>query len=248
MYLLDLTGVQLALLFDYVVKHSRQDGLVTTHATGTSTPSKAEATDTETRIFDAALRVFARKGKDGARLQEIADEAGIHRPLLHYYFRTKQQLYEAVAERMFTQFLASFDVAAGDGRFEYTLRAFIDHYFDSVREHQHAAMWMVSENMAGNAVFGELLTRAFETEGSPQRTMVDAIERAVASGEIRPVDPRQLMLTVVSACVFPFVSMPTVKMMNPLAERDLDAWVEERKKHVFEVVYYGLASREVDHA
>jgi len=221
---------------------------VTTDSRETLPPPGSETADTETRIFDAALRVFARKGKDGARLQEIADEAGIHRPLLHYYFRTKQQLYEAVAERMFTQFLAGFDVPAGDGRLEHTLRAFIDHYFDSVREHQHAAMWMVSENMAGNPVLGELLARAFETEGSPQRTMVDAIERAVASGEIRTVDPRQLMLTIVSACVFPFVSLPTVKMMNPLAERDLDAWVEERKQHVFEVVYYGLASREVHHA
>ena len=221
---------------------------MTTHVTESKVPEGPDAADTEARIFDAALKVFARKGKDGARLQEIADEAGIHRPLLHYYFRTKQQLYEAVAERMFTQFLAGFDVPAGNGHLEYTLRAFIDHYFDSVREHQHAAMWMVSENMAGNPVLGELLARAFETEGSPQRTMVDAIERAVASGEIRPVDPRQLMLTIVSACVFPFVSLPTVKMMNPLAERDLDAWVEERKQHVFEVVYYGLASREVSDA
>lgn len=201
--------------------------------------------DTEARIFDAALRVFARKGKDGARLQEIADEAGIHRPLLHYYFRTKRQLYEAVAERLFSQFLQSFDTGTGSEAFSDTLRAFIDHYVDSVRENPHAAMWMVAENMAGNPVLGELLARAFATEGSPQRSMLEAIERAIASGEIRPVDPRQLMLTVVSACVFFFVSLPTVKLMNPLAARDFDAFVEQRKKHVFEVVYYGLATREV---
>ncbi len=112
-------------------------------------PTGSDDLDTETRIFDAALRVFARKGRDGARLQEIADEAGIHRPLLHYYFRTKQQLYEAVAERMFNQFLASFDAPAEGGRLADMLRAFIDHYIDSVGEHPHAAMWMVTENMAG---------------------------------------------------------------------------------------------------
>lgn len=221
---------------------------MSTQLTDSQVPTGPEDVDTETRIFDAALKVFACKGKDGARLQEIADEAGIHRPLLHYYFRTKQQLYEAVAERMFGQFMASFDAPAGSGRLEDTLRAFIDHYIDSVREHRHAAMWMVSENIAGNPVLGELLARAFETEGSPQRTMVEAIRRAVESGEIQPVDPRQLMLTVVSACVFPFVSFPTVKMMNPLAAEDMEAWVEERKRHVFDVVYNGLASREVTHA
>ncbi|MFC1531279.1 TetR/AcrR family transcriptional regulator [Gemmatimonadota bacterium] len=216
--------------------------------TNSSAPGEPEAVDAETRIFDAALRVFARKGKDGARLQEIADEAGIHRPLLHYYFRTKQQLYEAVAERMFNQFLATFDAPAEGGSFADTLRAFIEHYVESVREHPHAAMWMVTENMAGNPVLGEMLTRAFATEGSPQRAMVEAIERAIETGEIRPVDPRQLLLTVVSACVFFFVTLPTVKMMNPLAEEDFDAYVEQRKKHVFEVVYYGLASREVSDA
>jgi TetR/AcrR family transcriptional regulator len=213
--------------------------------TDPTAPSGPDTVDTETRIFDAALRVFARKGKDGARLQEIADEAGIHRPLLHYYFRTKQQLYEAVAERMFTQFLTSLDVPAESKSFANTLRAFIDHYVDSVREHPHAAMWMVAENMAGNPVLGELLARAFATEGSPQRTMLEAIETAMGTGEIRPVDPRQLMLTVVSACVFFFVTLPTVKIMNPLAAEDFDAFVKARKEHVFEVVYYGLASREV---
>jgi len=201
--------------------------------------------DTEARIFDAALRVFARKGQDGARLQEIADEAGIHRPLLHYYFRTKQQLYEAVAERMFTQFMASFNAPAEGGRFADTLRAFIEHYVDSVREHPHAAMWMVAENMAGNPILGEMLARAFATEGSPQRTMLEAIEQAVEIGEIRPVNPRQLLLTLVSSCVFFFVTLPTVKMMNPLAAEDFDAYVEERKEHVFDVLYHGLASREV---
>ena len=214
----------------------------------TEPAAAGSAADTETRIFEAALAVFARKGKDGARLQEIADEAGINRPLLHYYFRTKQQLYEAVAERMFNQFMATFDAPSNAGSLADTLRAFIDHYIDSVREHPHAAMWMVAENMAGNPILGEMLARAFATEGSPQRSMLEAIQRAIESGEIRPVDPRQLLLTVVSSCVFFFVTLPTVKMMNPLAAEDFDAYVEERKEHVFEVVYYGLASREVSDA
>jgi AcrR family transcriptional regulator len=221
---------------------------VTTQVNESQVPTESNDLDTEARIFEAALKVFARKGKDGARLQEIADEAGIHRPLLHYYFRTKQQLYEAVAERLFTQFLASMRTPAECGCFEDTLRAFIDHYIDSVQAHPHAAMWMVAENMAGNPILGEMLTRAFETEGSPQRTMLEAIESAVASGEIRQVDPRQLMLTIVSACVFFFISLPTVKMMNPLAAQDFDAFVAARKAHVLEVVYYGLASREASDA
>lgn len=215
-----------------------------THETDSHAAPESETADTEARIFEAALRVFAQKGKDGARLQEIADEAGINRPLLHYYFRTKQKLYEAVAAHMFGQFLDSFDAPSHDGPFADVLKAFIDHYVDNTREHEHMAKWMVAENMAGNPFLGERLAEAFETEGSPQRHMEEAILRATERGEIRPVNPKQLMLTIVSACVFFFIQLPTVKMLNPLAREDFDAFVEARKEHVFEVIYYGLARRE----
>ena len=51
---------------------------------------------TEQRILEAARRVFTRKGMAGARMQEVADEAGINKALLHYYFRDKQRLFEAL--------------------------------------------------------------------------------------------------------------------------------------------------------
>lgn len=51
---------------------------------------------TEQLILEAAKKVFIRKGMHGARMQEIADEAQINKALLHYYYRSKQQLFEAV--------------------------------------------------------------------------------------------------------------------------------------------------------
>ena len=79
--------------------------------------TRTETTEgTEERIFEAARKVFARKGRDGARMQEIADEAGINRALLHYYFRSKQGLFEAVFEYMFEQYMRSFDAVLEHGQ------------------------------------------------------------------------------------------------------------------------------------
>ncbi len=64
--------------------------------------------DTERQIFDAALQVFARKGKDGARMQAIADRADINKAMLHYYFRSKDKLYEQVFAFTMRRFMASF--------------------------------------------------------------------------------------------------------------------------------------------
>ncbi|NNE47360.1 MAG: helix-turn-helix transcriptional regulator, partial [Rhodothermales bacterium] len=65
-------------------------------ATSTDLKAPADALDTEQQILEAALNVFSRKGRDGARMQEIADLAGINKALLHYYFRSKNGLYERV--------------------------------------------------------------------------------------------------------------------------------------------------------
>ena len=54
--------------------------------------------NTESRILEAAKEVFIAKGFDGARMQEIADTAEINKALLHYYFRNKDKLFEAVFE------------------------------------------------------------------------------------------------------------------------------------------------------
>lgn len=209
-------------------------------------PQPAPAgSETESSIFAAALRVFARKGYGGARMQEIADEARINRALLHYYFRSKRHLYEAVFAHLFEQYMRSFEAVLEPGRpLRETLHRFIDHYIDYVRDHQDMARLMVSENLTGGSLLGEHLAAAFEREGSPLKFMEEAILSARASGEIRPADPKQTMLTLISACVFFFITLPTVQVLNPEARDDFEAFVQARKKHVFEVLYYGLSCRE----
>jgi TetR/AcrR family transcriptional regulator len=202
----------------------------------------SEPQETEQRIFEAALTVFASKGRDGARMQEIADRAGINRALLHYYFRTKQQLYQAVFAHLFQQYVNSFRESLRlEGTFGEALKYFIDAYIDYVRDHQDMARLMMNENLAGGTLLGEHLAKAFATKGSPQQSMEAAIKRAVESGEIRPVCPRQTMLTIISSCLLFFLIAPTVKAMNPLAATDFDAFIEARKQHVFQVLYHGLA-------
>ena len=68
---------------------------------------------TEDKIFEAATDVFIEKGMDGARMQDIANHAGINKALLHYYFRTKDHLFDAVfaklAQKMFMKFSPIFE-------------------------------------------------------------------------------------------------------------------------------------------
>src|SRR5881296_1122592 len=83
----------------------------------TRTPRSTPARDgdTEHRILDAAHAVFLRRGSAGARMQEIAAEAGVNQALLHYYFRSKDRLSKAAFERAAGQFMpAVIQVLASD--------------------------------------------------------------------------------------------------------------------------------------
>ena len=60
---------------------------------------------TEQTILQAAKKVFIQKGMEGARMQEIADEAGINKALLHYYFRSKDKLFEAIFQDAILKFI-----------------------------------------------------------------------------------------------------------------------------------------------
>ncbi|MFP4228992.1 MAG: TetR/AcrR family transcriptional regulator [Salinivenus sp.] len=209
-----------------------------------STSPSADHSETERDIFDAALQVFAREGQHGARMQAIADAADINKAMLHYYFRDKETLYEKVFSYTVQRFMASFGESLSRApTFEKTLHVFIDGYVEFVRSDEAAMRLMVQENLAGGSLLGEYLRDAADAGDAPPRILADTIASAVAAGEIRTVDPQHTVISIVSMCLFFLVTRPTVQHMHPDADADWDAFVEDRKAHLFDLIYHGLAPR-----
>ena len=85
--------------------------------------------DTEEQILDAAKEVFQKKGMDGARMQEIADKAGINKAMLHYYYRSKQLLFEAVFSNAFALLAPQMNkILNDDSSIEEKVRSFTHNY------------------------------------------------------------------------------------------------------------------------
>lgn len=199
-------------------------------------------TETQEKIFDAALIVFSKKGKDGARMQEIALEAGINKALLHYYFRSKDRLYEAVFKHVFQVFMTALRGPMSESEsFPDQLRGFIDTLISTHAAHPEISRFWVQENLSGAPVVGPMLRSYIEE--NPDRAPTLFIKRmaaAVQAGEIRSVDPFQTFVTIVGACVFFFLAFPTLSAINPALAQDRDAAVEARKTHLFDLLYNGL--------
>ncbi|WP_022836840.1 TetR/AcrR family transcriptional regulator [Salisaeta longa] len=213
-------------------------------ASGSSQPLD-DYSDTERAIFDAALHEFARKGRDGARMQAIADAADINKSMLHYYFRSKEQLYEQVFAYTMQRFMQSFGASLHEAAtFKETLRAFIDGYVSFIQDNRAVVKLMVGENLSGGTLLAEHMGQFRSMEGAPPRIITNRIETAIAEGTVRPVAPEHATLTIVSSCLFFFVMEPTVRVFAPAAHDDWPAFVEARKTHIFDLIYHGLAPRD----
>ena len=107
---------------------------------------KDKSENTEIEILNAAKEIFQQKGMDGARMQEIADKAKINKALLHYYFRSKQLLFEAVFKNAFALLAPQLNNILNDDSnlFEKIIK-FTDSYIAFVTKHPYLPNFVIQE-------------------------------------------------------------------------------------------------------
>lgn len=196
-----------------------------------------EAT-TEERILDAAMKVFTRKGFAATRTEEIAKEAGINRTLLHYYYRDKQTIFNLIFETRFKEFFKGLFVifeADNISLFE-KIERMVGHEINTLSKHPHMARFVITEI----AHEPNLLLEHGTKLGLNPRVMIAAFEKLVAKevseGIIKPIEGRQLLINIMSLCIYPFVASPIIQTMMSLNESEFIQLTEQRKKQVSEFI------------
>jgi len=164
--------------------------------------------NTEGRIVDAAKKVFIAKGMDGARMQEIANEAGINKALLHYYFRTKSKLFEKVFTIVFSDVLHVIEQAVtNETDFDQFLENFIRQYIKLLKSKPFIPQFVIHElNRKPDRIVAQI-----QNKNVIKEQLFAIIERAVERKEIRPVQPVHLVTNILALCIFPFVAKPIIK-------------------------------------
>ncbi len=204
-----------------------------------------EYTESEEKIFLAALDVFSREGKNGARMQEIADRAGLNKALIHYYFRSKERLYEEVFSFVMRRYLLSLAASLKDNTsFEELLREFVTRFLDLLNEHPTLPLFILRELSEGAAVMEEKIRQIIVPSGAGlPAVFTEAYRAAAASGEIRDLGASQTLITIMGACIYFFAGYPVLAALMPDIASDRDASLQERKQHIYDLVMYGLKPR-----
>ena len=202
---------------------------------------------TEQRILDAAHRVFLRSGTAGARMQDIAREAGVNQALLHYYFRSKDRLAQAVFQRAARQLFPPLVAILGsDAGLQEKVRRVVDQYIDTLRRTPHLPGYLLGELHQHPERAQQLFTAltGMRIEGIAPGVFARLgaqIEADVAAGRIRPIDPRQFVVNLASLCIFPFAARPMIAvLLGVVGDEAFDAFIEERKRVLPELFWRGL--------
>ena len=194
--------------------------------------------DTETRILDAAHAVFMRRGTAGARMTEIAREAGVNHALVHYYFRSKQRLAEAVFRRAIAQFFpAMIGVLASDAPLEEKVRLVATAQIDMLQKNRYLPGYLLAELNHYPERAEQLLSTMSGTTPANLRarlfgTLGKQLEDAARSGLLREIRPQEFVLNLVSMIVYPFAARPLVMAIMGMDDATFTAAMEERKKEI----------------
>jgi TetR/AcrR family transcriptional regulator len=191
--------------------------------------------DTEQRILDAAHAVFVRRGTAGARMQEIAAEAGVNQALLHYYFRNKEQLAQAAFEcaaRGLMPAVVQVIASAGDldDKVRHIVELEIEHlsrapylpgYIIGEVTHQPERAEQLIAAVAGMAPkdIGPRLLGALRAQ----------IDQRVKAGTMRPIAPESFIVNLMALCIFPFAVRPMIQAMLGFDDRRFGQFITRRR-------------------
>ncbi|MFN8358188.1 MAG: TetR family transcriptional regulator [Spirosomataceae bacterium] len=197
--------------------------------------------DTEAKIKEAAKRVFVQKGFDGAKVRDIAEAAGVNIALMNYYFRSKEQLFEKIYFEELVNFFGRIVMVLNQPTpFEVKVWQLADKYIDFLLENPQLPTFILAEfQRRDGAIFkklnvGEVLRQSF---------FAQQLKQEIELGNFRKIEPLQVIVTLLGNIVFPFVAKPMIQFIGDLDDTSFQAFVQERKQIVPELVMTFLKNK-----
>ncbi|MBK8599715.1 MAG: TetR/AcrR family transcriptional regulator [Flavobacterium sp.] len=191
---------------------------------------KIKTENTETEILIAAKEIFHQKGMAGARMQEIADKAQINKALLHYYFRSKQLLFEAVFKSAFSLLAPQLQKVLNDDSdlFE-KIKNFTENYISFVIKHPYIPNFVIQELNTNPEFVNKLKS---ETNFPSIDKFKLQVNDAIKLGVIRPIEAEQLFINIIALNIFPFIGEPLLMALVNVDKESYDRLLENRKTEV----------------
>ncbi len=199
---------------------------------------RKETKDTERLILEAAIREFSRKGYDGARTATIAAKAGVTHAMLHYYFRTKEKLFQRVFQDKITQVvdLVWHPITNTEGSLRDRLCRAVEEHFDFLAQNPQLPVFFITTFNSRPEICQDAIAEVKEIVGERLKALREDFDKARLAGEIGKVDVADLLPDIVSLNIFPFLACQLMMAATGYEPERYGEFLAARKKENVEII------------
>lgn len=196
---------------------------------------------TEKLVLEAAMKVFTQKGYAAARMDDIAKEANINRALLHYYFRSKDKMFDLIFEQKVKEFFSGLgQILFSDRKLEDVIREMVKHEITLIVANPYLPLFVLQELQQSPE---RLLTHAKASGMSPNlilKRFSVLVNDAIRSKTINKIEPGQLLINIMSLCIYPMIAKPVLKSVLELDDKKFEKMMTHRIGQVSEFILLSI--------
>jgi len=184
---------------------------------------------TEERIKEAARAVFIKKGFNGTRTRDIAEEAGINLALLNYYFRSKERLFEIIMFETMLGFMQQMALVFNEEStsIKQKVEKMVDSFTELLLREPNIPLFIMSEIRNDATGFLEKLPVANMVMSS---VLVKQYQEAYKNGKVKEANPLHFITNLMALVQFPFIASPLLKKMGNMSDPMFREFMLERKQ------------------
>ena len=198
---------------------------------------KADDKNMEFQILEAAEKLFLEQGFDKTSTGQIAKLAGCNQALVHYYYRTKDNLFDKIFEekmRLMVDNIVAVD--STETTLEEKITKMIGVHFDFLKQNSKIPSFILTEISSNPNRLQSLIEKLQQYPKSTLLQLDANLNKEVEKGSIRPISGFDLLITIVSLNLTPFLIRPIVQKAFSLSDEDMDLVLEHRKKEVIDTI------------
>ncbi|MCX6155521.1 MAG: TetR/AcrR family transcriptional regulator [Candidatus Kapabacteria bacterium] len=194
--------------------------------------------NTELKIIEAARKVFLVRGYSGARMQDIADEAGINKAMLHYYFRNKDKLFESIFSESVNNIRDIFSQSLNSEKeIDNTLINFIATYSEFIKNNRYLPSFIINEMQQGSEMVEDLFKKNIKMYPIE---FIKKLKKEQSLGTLEKYDPLQIIVSIIGLCLFPVLAQPVLKILFDYDDNKYDKFLTERVAFLQKFIIKGL--------
>ncbi|MTK53079.1 TetR/AcrR family transcriptional regulator [Paludibacter sp.] len=195
----------------------------------------------EQKILETAEQLFLEKGFAMTSTTEIAKKAGCNQALVHYYFRTKENLFQSIFEQKIRLLISSFqDHEMQNLTFEEKLKRKIETHFEMIRANPRLPFLVMNEFTTNPSRLEAFRIKIIAVPQAVFHKLEEELNEEIRAGRIRDITVMDLVLNIVSLNAMLFLTGNIFKCVAQLSEEQYQMMIEHRKQEHVKVILASL--------